>query len=139
MRCHQPFGLLRNQDGPLQTELFLVSAIFTVLAIRGYLWLTDYPKIGGSGLHIAHMLWGGVGMMVAILLNCSFIGRRVQRFSAWVGGIGFGCFIDELGKFITEDNNYFFEPTVLTLTLTLTVHRCLTAIMALAHCHHDAD
>jgi hypothetical protein len=93
-------------------ELFLVSAASSLLLVRFYLYLAGYPQIGSGGLHIAHMLWGGLLMVVALTLSLAFHGQRVQRVVALLGGIGFGVFIDELGKFITRDNNYFYQPTI---------------------------
>jgi hypothetical protein len=100
----------RNADfGELQ-ETFLVAAVATILVIRTQLWLTNYPQLGGRGLHIAHLLYGGMFMVIAIGILLTFVGRSPRRPAAIVGGVGFGFFIDELGKFITADNNYFFEP-----------------------------
>jgi hypothetical protein len=100
----------RNADfGSLQ-ETFLVCAASTILIIRTELWLTNYPQLGGHGLHIAHLLWGGLLMLIAIGTLVTFLGRAPRRTAAIVGGVGFGFFIDELGKFVTSDNDYFFKP-----------------------------
>jgi hypothetical protein len=93
-------------------ERFLVSAVVAVLLIRAYLTVTGFPQIGGHGLHIAHMLFGGLGMLIALLASLIFLGPRTRVFASIVGGAGFGAFIDELGKFITSNNNYFYQPTV---------------------------
>jgi len=93
-------------------EMFLVSAISTFLLIRFYLQIAGYPQLTSGSLHIAHVLWGGFFMLAALVLVLGFLGGSVQRFAAVLGGAGFGAFIDELGKFITSDHNYFFQPTV---------------------------
>lgn len=92
-------------------ESFFVSAVIAILAIRIFLKFTNYPQLGGGEFHIAHMLWGGILMLIAIILLLTFLGRTTKRIAAVLGGFGFGTFIDELGKFITRDNNYFFQPT----------------------------
>jgi hypothetical protein len=102
----------RNVRARNQLELFLLAAASSLLLVRLYLHLTGYPQIGSGGLHIAHMLWGGTLMLASIVMTICFLGARVQRIAAITGGIGFGVFIDELGKFITRDNNYFYEPTI---------------------------
>jgi hypothetical protein len=100
----------RNADLGLLHETFFICAITTILCIRTDLWLTNYPQLGGHGLHIAHLLYGGALMLVALAFLLTLLGGRVRWIGAIVGGIGFGFFIDELGKFITADNNYFFRP-----------------------------
>lgn len=96
-------------------ELLLVFAVATILCIRGFLAMTGYPQLGGGGLHIAHMLWGGLAMLASIALLLSFWNIAMRQLAAAIGGIGFGFFVDELGKFITSDNNYFFQPTIALL------------------------
>ena len=93
-------------------ETFFIASVTTILVIRAFLASTGYPQLGGHGLHIAHLLWGGLLMLIALVLLLAFIGRHLQSLAALLGGIGFGTFIDELGKFITSDNNYFFQPAI---------------------------
>src|SRR6266852_4943410 len=64
------------------------------------------------GLKLSRLLWGGLLMLIALVWLLAFIGRPIQSMAALLGGIGFGTLIDELGKFITSDNNYFFQPAI---------------------------
>lgn len=81
-----------------------------MVVVRVYLDLSGYPKIGGGGLHVAHMLWGGLLLVAAVIVLQMFVGRRALVVSATAAGIGVGLFIDEVGKFITESNDCFFAP-----------------------------
>src|SRR5215467_702384 len=100
----------RDADlGPL-SEIFFVSGVVALLLTRFYLALTGFPQLGGAGLHIAHLLWGGLLMLVALVLLLAFVGRSMQRTAALLGGVGFGLLIDEVGKFLTSSNDYFFQP-----------------------------
>src|SRR5918992_2932035 len=86
----------------------LVSFAATVIGTRWFLELTGFPQIGGGDLHIAHALWGGAALFVAALLPILLAGRFVYTLSALLAGLGVGLFIDEVGKFITAANDYFY-------------------------------
>jgi hypothetical protein len=89
----------------------LLSFAASVVVTRVFLQLTGFPKIGGgdSGLHIAHVLWGGLLLFVGTLLPLIFVNRWVYPVTAILSGVGVGLFIDEVGKFITDNNDYFIR------------------------------
>lgn len=99
---------VRREGAEQYLFLTLVSFAATVMTTRVYLELTGYPRIGGGELHIAHALFGGFFLFAAALLPIVLAGRRVYRTAAVLGGIGIGLFIDEVGKFITTRNDYFY-------------------------------
>jgi hypothetical protein len=103
---------LRNSDGPVLFESFFIAAVVSFLGIRAFLVLTGFPRIGRGELHIAHMLWGGALMLIALLLLLAYLDRPIQHVAAVVAGLGFGTFVDEIGKFVTADNDYFYRPAI---------------------------
>ncbi len=101
---------VRRDRGSRYLLFMIVSFAVTVAAVRLYLDAAGYPKVGGGGLHVAHMLWGGLLLVVAALVTQLYVGRRALALSAIAAGVGVGLFIDEVGKFLTESNDYFFAP-----------------------------
>ncbi len=106
----------------------LLSFGGSVILTRGFLELTGYPQIGGSTLHIGHVVWGGLFLFVATLLPLILANHWALTWSAVAGGIGFGLFIDEIGKFITQSNDYFYPPaapivyTLFIITVLVFIH-----------------
>ena len=88
--------------------LTIISFAASVSLTRLFLELTGYPQLGGGKYHIAHVLWGGLLLFIGALLPLIFANRLILDISAILSGIGIGLFIDEVGKFITQSNDYFY-------------------------------
>jgi peptidoglycan/LPS O-acetylase OafA/YrhL len=86
----------------------LVAFAVTIILVRAFLELTGYPQIGNSTLHIAHLLWGGLLLFVGVMIALIWDNPSFMRVAAALSGVGIGLFIDEVGKFITQNNDYFF-------------------------------
>jgi hypothetical protein len=99
---------VRRHRAEFYILLTLLSFAASVSITRVFLQLTGFPKIGSGELHIAHVLWGGLILFIAALLPLIFANRWVYTYDAILAGIGVGLFIDEVGKFITQSNNYFY-------------------------------
>lgn len=99
---------VRREGAERYLLVTLVAFAATVIATRWFLSVTGFPRIGGGDLHIAHALWGGAALFGAALLPILLAGRFVYLLASLLAGVGIGLFIDEVGKFITAENDYFY-------------------------------
>lgn len=99
---------VKRQGAETYLLLTLLSFAASVALTRLFLEITGYPQLGGGELHIAHVLWGGLLLFAAALLPLILANRWVYLLGGLLAGTGVGLFIDEVGKFITQSNNYFY-------------------------------
>lgn len=103
---------IRKPVRRLHAERFLLINLlayaFSISVTRLFLEISGYPQLGNSELHIAHVLWGGLLLFVGALFPLVFANRWAYDWSALFSGVGMGLFIDEVGKFIAQTNDYFY-------------------------------
>ncbi|MBO3102799.1 hypothetical protein [Cellulomonas fengjieae] len=112
-------GLPRDPASSSHITAFLAITLATVVVTRLLLRLTGFPQLGGGGVHISHVLWGGLLMALGFIVLMTFVGPVVRRVVVVLAGVGFGLFIDEIGKFVTSDYDYFWEPTAALIYLVV--------------------
>lgn len=112
----QSRGWFRGRSYSLgaQLDTFLVCAASGVVINRAILIVLGYPQIGSrkpGGIHISHSIYGGFAMMVALTFAIAFLGPSTRWVVAIIGGFGFGWYVDELGKYVSNAG-YLFRPAL---------------------------
>lgn len=90
----------------------LITFAVTVIVLRTILWTTGYPQMGDDTVHIAHVVWGGLGLFAGSIVLLVLSNRWALVLGAVLSGGGVGLFIDEVGKFVTRSNDYFSPVAV---------------------------
>ncbi|MFM8303060.1 MAG: hypothetical protein ACKOA9_01990 [Actinomycetota bacterium] len=106
-----------------QLDTFLVCAATGVVVNRAILIALGYPQIGSrkpGGIHISHSIYGGFAMMVAATVGIAFLAPATRWFVAIVGGLGFGWYVDELGKYVSNAG-YLFRPALALIYVVFTL------------------
>ncbi len=114
-------NLIKRENASDLILLLMISALVSLLVTRFFLNLFGWPTISFGVWHIAHVNWGGALMIIGIILMLALHGERVRRTAAIISGVGWGLFIDEVGKYITKNNNYWFQPAIIFIYISFII------------------
>jgi len=128
---------VRRKHAVTHLLITVLCFAFSVTGTRIFLELTGYPQLGSGELHIAHVLWGGVFLFAASLLPLIWVNQWVLNLSAVLSGLGVGLFIDEVGKFITSSNDYFY-PSAAPIVYAFFLLTVLVFVQVKRHRKHSS-
>ena len=110
--------LVKRKEASGLILTMLIWSVVGVLGTRLFLMVMGNPIIGRGQWHVAHMLFGGTLMMFAMMINLIFEGEKLEKNVVVIFGLGWGLFIDEIGKYLTKDNNYWFRPAIMIIYIS---------------------
>jgi hypothetical protein len=99
---------IQRRDAERYIQLSVLGLAASISLTRFILEATGYPQLGNETLHIAHCLYGGVILYIGCLIPLIYTNKWAFTLSGILSGAGMGLFIDEVGKFMTANNDYFF-------------------------------
>ncbi|MFA6184708.1 MAG: hypothetical protein WC720_00995 [Candidatus Shapirobacteria bacterium] len=114
-------NLTKRENAADLILLLMISALVTLLVTRFYLQLRGWPTISFGVWHIAHANWGGILMVMGCILMLIFHGEKIRKTAAIISGMGWGLFVDEVGKYITKNNDYWFQPAIIIIYISFIV------------------
>lgn len=115
------FDLTKRKEASELILNFMATALLTILITRLWIKLDIYNQIAFGVWHIAHVLWGGLFLLISVLLTLVFYGKKTLFWASIFGGVGWGFFIDEIGKYLTKDNNYWFRPAIIFIYVSFII------------------
>lgn len=110
--------LIRREKASESILMLVIWAVASVILTRFWLNITGQPQITFGIWHIAHVLFGGMGMLIGILIMLVWSGEKARQLGVFFSGIGWGLFIDEVGKYVTKDNDYWFRPAIIIIYIS---------------------
>ena len=114
-------NLTKRENAADLILVLMISALVTLLVTRYFLQLFGWPTISFGVWHIAHANWGGMLMVIGSILMLVFHGEKIRKTAAIISGMGWGLFIDEVGKYITKDNDYWFQPAIIIIYISFII------------------
>lgn len=114
-------NLIKRENAADLILILMISGLITLLVTRFYLQLRGWPTISFGVWHIAHANWGGILMVIGCMLTLIFHGEKIRKTSAIVSGMGWGLFVDEVGKYITKNNDYWFQPAIIIIYISFII------------------
>jgi len=108
-------NLVKRENASELVLTVMIWAVIGLLGTRLFLQITGYPQLGSGGWHIGHALTGGMVMTIGMIIDLIFYGESIKKITSGIFGLGLGLFIDEMGKYLSRDNNYFFQPAIMLM------------------------